>query len=102
MPGNFDESTDIEIIKQRKREGIDIPLQTNVQAKTTSTYLEYVRLVHNALPEVDYDDIDTSITFLGKRFLAPIIIDSMTGGTDEATVINGRLGELAEKYGFGM
>lgn len=102
MPDTFDASSDIEVIKQRKKEGIDIPLQKNVQAKTTSTYLEYVRLVHNALPEVDYDDIDTSMTFLGKRFSAPIIIDSMTGGTDEATVINGRLGELAEKYGFGM
>lgn len=102
MPDAFDASSDIEVIKQRKKEGIDIPLQKNVQAKTTSTYLEYVRLVHNALPEVYYDDIDTSMTFLGKRFSAPIIIDSMTGGTDEATVINGRLGELAEKYGFGM
>jgi isopentenyl-diphosphate delta-isomerase len=102
LPDTFDKSSDIEVIKQRKKEGIDIPLQKNVQAKTTSTYLEYVRLVHNALPEVDYDDIDTSMTFLGKRFSAPIIIDSMTGGTDEATVINGRLGELAEKYGFGM
>ena len=102
MPDTFDRPSDIEIIKQRKKEGIDIPLQQNVQAKTTSTYLEYVRLVHNALPELDYDDIDTSITFLRKRFSAPIIIDSMTGGTDEATVINGRLGELAEKYGFGM
>ncbi len=102
MQDAFDKPSDIEIIKQRKKEGIDIPLQQNVQAKTTSTYLEYVRLVHNALPELDYDDIDTSITFLRKRFSAPIIIDSMTGGTDEATVINGRLGELAEKYGFGM
>jgi isopentenyl-diphosphate Delta-isomerase len=102
LPDTFDASSDIEVIKQRKKEGIDIPLQKNVQAKTTSTYLEYVRLVHNALPEVDYDDIDTSTTFLGKRFSAPLIIDSMTGGTDEATVINGRLGELAEKYGFGM
>ncbi len=102
MPDTFNASSDIEVIKQRKKEGIDIPLQKNVQAKTTSTYLEYVRLVHNALPELDYDDIDTSMTFLGKRFSAPIIIDSMTGGTDEATVINGRLGELAGKYGFGM
>jgi isopentenyl-diphosphate Delta-isomerase len=102
LPDTSDASSDIEVIKQRKKEGIDIPLQKNVQAKTTSTYLEYVRLVHNALPELDYDDIDTSMTFLGKRFSAPIIIDSMTGGTDEATVINGRLGELAEKYGFGM
>jgi isopentenyl-diphosphate delta-isomerase len=94
--------SDIDIIKQRKKDGIDIPLQKNVQAKTTSTYLEYVQLVHNALPEIDYEDIDTSTTFLGRRFSAPLIIDSMTGGTDEATVINGRLGELAEKYGFGM
>ncbi len=65
------------------------------------TYLEYVRLVHDALPEMDYDDIDTSMTFLRKRFSAPIIIDSMTGGTDEATVINGRLGGLGENMALG-
>ena len=102
MPPDADVPSDIEIIKQRKKDGIEIPLNKNVQAKTTSTYLEYVRLVHNALPEVDYDDIDTSTKFLDRKFSAPIIIDSMTGGTDEATVINGRLGELAEKYGFAM
>lgn len=94
--------SDIEIIKQRKKDGIEIPLQKNVQARTTSTYLEYVKLVHNALPETNYDDIDLATQFLDHRFSAPIIIDSMTGGTDEATMINGRLGELAEKYGFGM
>jgi isopentenyl-diphosphate delta-isomerase len=54
------------------------------------------------LPEFDIDDVDISTKFLGKTFGAPIIIDSMTGGTDEATVINGRLGQLAERYGFGM
>lgn len=102
MPDTSDVASDIELIKQRKKDGIEIPLNKNVQAKTTSTYLEHVRLVHSALPELDYDDIDTSTNFLGHRFSAPIIIDSMTGGTDEATVINGRLGELAEKYGFGM
>ena len=102
MPDPSDAVSDIEIIKQRKKDGIDIPLQKNVQARTTSTYLEHVKLVHNALPEIDYDNIDLSTTFLGRRFSAPIIIDSMTGGTDEATMINGRLGELAEKYGFGM
>jgi isopentenyl-diphosphate delta-isomerase len=102
MPDASDVPSDIEIIKQRKKDGIEIPLQNNVQAKTTSTLLEYVRLVHNALPEIDYDEIDTSTEFLGHRFAAPLIIDSMTGGTDEATQINGRLGEVAEKYGFGM
>ena len=94
--------SDIEVIKQRKKDGIEIPLQKDVQSKTASTHLENVRLVHNALPELDYDDIDLSTTFLRRRFSAPLIIDSMTGGTDEATLINGRLGELAEKYGLGM
>lgn len=101
MP-DADVPSDIEIIKQRKKDGIDIPLHKDVQARTVSTYLEYVRLIHNALPELDYDDIDLSAKFLGHRFSAPLIIDSMTGGTDEATVINGRLGDLAEKYGLGM
>jgi isopentenyl-diphosphate delta-isomerase len=97
-----DRPSDIEIIKQRKREGIEIPLNKDVQAKTTSTYLEYVKLIHNALPELDYDEIDISTTFLKRKFSAPLIIDSMTGGAPEAARINGRLGELAEKYGFAM
>jgi isopentenyl-diphosphate Delta-isomerase len=49
-PDTSDVPSDIEIIKQRKKDGIEIPLNKNVQAKVTSTYLEYVRLLHNALP----------------------------------------------------
>src|ERR1044072_3758660 len=73
--------SDIEVIKQRKKDGIDIPLQKNVQAKTTSNYLEYVKFIHNALPELNYNDINTSTIFMKHKFSAPIIIDSMTGGT---------------------
>ncbi|HET7345481.1 MAG TPA: type 2 isopentenyl-diphosphate Delta-isomerase [Nitrososphaeraceae archaeon] len=102
MPDTSDFSSDIDIISQRKREGIEIPLHRNVQARSTSTHLEFVKFVHNALPEIDYDEIDTSTTFLNSPFRAPIIIDSMTGGTNEATKINARLGNLAEKYGFAM
>jgi isopentenyl-diphosphate Delta-isomerase len=97
-----DRAEDIEIIKQRKKEGIEIPLKEDVQARTRSTYLEYVKLIHNALPELDYDEIDTSTIFLNHKFFAPIMIDSMTGGTPEAMKINQRLGELAENYGFAM
>ena len=102
MPDSAQVPSDIAVIKQRKKDGIEIPLHNNVQARTTSTYLEHLKFVHNALPEIDYEEIDTSTEFLGHKFAAPLFIDSMTGGTDEATVINGRLGEVAEKYGFGM
>ena len=56
------EQSDIDVIKQRKLEGLNVPLTNEVQAKTTSTYLEYVQLVHNALPELDFDELDTSTT----------------------------------------
>ncbi len=92
----------VEVIKSRKLEGLTIPLRENVQARDTSTFLEYVMLIHNALPELDIDDIDTSTTFLNHRFSAPIIIDSMTGGTPEASIINARLAEVAEELNLGM
>lgn len=97
-----DTEQSIEVIKQRKLEGLQIPLKEQVQARTTSTYLEYVTLVHNALPELDLDEVDTSATFLNHKFSAPLIIDSMTGGTPEATKINQRLAETAEELGLGM
>lgn len=92
----------VNMIKNRKKEGIEIPLNENVQGRQNSTFLEYVQLIHNALPEINFDDIDLSTTFLNRSFSAPLIIDSMTGGTDEAFIINKRLGQIAEKYGFGM
>jgi isopentenyl-diphosphate Delta-isomerase len=102
MPDESDSPSDIEVIKQRKKEGLFIPLTRNVQAKESSTYLEYVKLIHNALPEIDFDGVETSQNFLNHKFKAPIIIDSMTGGTPEATKINSRLSLVAEKYGLGM
>ena len=102
MPDESDSPSDIEVIKQRKKEGIVIPLTRNVQAKESSTYLEYVKLIHNALPEIDYEAVETTQNFLNHNFKAPIIIDSMTGGTPEATKINSRLSLVAEKFGLGM
>jgi isopentenyl-diphosphate delta-isomerase len=102
MSDTSDLASDLKIISQRKKEGIEIPLQRNVQARSASTYLEFVKFIHNALPEIDYDEISTSTTFLNTSFGAPVMIDSMTGGTNEASKINARLGSLAEKYGFAM
>jgi isopentenyl-diphosphate Delta-isomerase len=99
---SMDPGSELETIKNRKKEGIEIPLKKGAQARTTSTYLEYVRFVHNALPEIDYADIETSCFFMNRRFSAPLIIDSMTGGTPEARKINERLGKLAQEYDIPM
>ena len=66
---NDDDSDYVEQIKRRKREGIEIPLKENVQGKRNSTCLECVKLFHNALPEVNFDEIDLGTTFLTSLFL---------------------------------
>ncbi len=82
-------------------------MQICVEGKVTNGItpgFERVMLVHHALPELNFSDIDTSIEFLGKRLAAPILITGMTGGCAEAKVVNRNLAEAAERVGvaFGV
>ena len=58
--------------------------------------------IHNALPELDIDEIDVGTTFLGKRLHAPILISSMTGGFDLARKVNRNLAAAAQALGIAM
>ena len=88
--------------QQRKSDHIHINLREDVDFKHVSTSFERYRFVHCALPGLDLEDVDTSITLLGKRLGAPLLISSMTGGTLEASTINQRLAEAAQAAGVGM
>lgn len=59
---------------------------------------EDITLIHQAMPEIDFQKIDTSASFLGKKISLPLMIDGMTGGTPEAKEINRGLAEAAEKF----
>ncbi len=87
--------------QKRKSDHIEIVSKKEVSHSVT-TWLEHVTLVHQAVPEVNFSEIDTSTTFLGKKLSAPIIISAMTGGTEEAAEINARLASAAEKLGIAM
>ncbi|AFE53459.1 type 2 isopentenyl-diphosphate Delta-isomerase [Rickettsia prowazekii] len=86
---------------ERKQEHIEINLKQNVNS-TLKSGLESIKFIHNALPEINYDSIDTTTTFLGKDMKAPILISSMTGGTARARDINYRLAQAAQKSGIAM
>ena len=64
--------------------------------------LEKYHFVHEALPELDLDRIDASISLFGKKLSAPILISSMTGGSEDAKTINFRLAEAAQEVGAAM
>lgn len=88
-------------IHKRKSDHIMINLTENVKSSNT-TGLEKFRLIHNAIPEIDLEEVDTSIVFFEKRLSFPFIISSMTGGTPETFDINKKLAKAAQKYQIGM
>lgn len=59
-------------------------------------------MVPDSLPELNLEEVDTTISFLGKELSLPLIINAITGGVDEALVINGSLARLAAQHGLGM
>ena len=86
--------------EQRKAEHVNIILNENVSAEYN--YWNDIRLVHNALPEIDLDDIDLGVKFFGKRLQAPLIISSMTGGFGMGKEINANLAKAAAEVGVAM
>lgn len=88
--------------ERRKADHIRINLEENVQFPRLTTGLERYWFVHQALPEIDLDRIDLSAPLLGKTLRAPLLISSMTGGTERAAQINRNLAEAAQAAGIAM
>jgi isopentenyl-diphosphate Delta-isomerase len=88
--------------QKRKKEHLEICLDTERVTSSLGTGLEGYRFVHNALPELDIDAIDLSTIFLSKRLSAPIFISSMTGGFDLARKVNRHLAAAAQELGLAM
>lgn len=91
-------------IEGRKADHIELCATGDVGFHHKTTLLEHVDLIHDSLPELALDEIDTSVTLLGKKLRAPLIISAMTGGTTRARDINKELASIAEErgYGFGL
>lgn len=86
---------------RRKADHIRINLEEDVRSGLT-TGLENYRLVHQALPEQNLDEISLESSLFGHSITAPILISSMTGGTTEAEMINRNLAAAAQKAGIPM
>ena len=90
-----------EEVKQRKIEHVSIALGQDISAQQRANWND-IQFVHQALPEVDLDEIDTSVTFLGHTLRYPIFMSSLTGGHPDVTSINRNLARAAERYGLAL
>jgi isopentenyl-diphosphate delta-isomerase len=86
----------------RKDEHLRINIDEDVAAKGVETGFDDWRFVHRALPEIDLADVDLRTTFLGRDVRAPLLVSCMTGGTEQARVINERLARVAQTHGLVM
>ena len=87
-------------LSHRKAEHVKVVLGREVEGRYR--YWDDVQLVHRALPEIDFADIDPSVTLLGHRLRAPIVITGMTGGFPDAAKINENLARAAAEVGVAM
>ena len=85
---------------ERKKDHLRICVEEDVEAGSTG--LVDVRLVHEALPELDFDSISTETRVLGKTLRYPIILEAITGGVSKAERINHDLAAVAEEFGVGF
>ncbi|HVT19379.1 MAG TPA: type 2 isopentenyl-diphosphate Delta-isomerase [Thermoanaerobaculia bacterium] len=81
--------------RDRKAEHIQLALEARMQLG--ANFFDEYLFEHAALPEIDFADIDLGVEFLGKRLDAPLLISSMTGGTEAAGRINRNLAAGAER-----
>jgi len=88
-------------IGSRKNDHIRINLEEDTRSGL-STGLEHYHFQHRALPELNFDQVDLSQMLFERQLIVPILISSMTGGTEEAAQINKTLALAAQQAGVAM
>ena len=92
----------MEPINQRKLDHINI-VSEDQSVDRRQQYFDRIRLMHRALPELNLEEVDPSTRFLGKALSFPLLISSMTGGSDEEIIrINRNLAAAAEAEGVAL
>ena len=85
---------------ERKIEHVRLCLNEEVGGSGITTGFEHYRFRHNALPELNFEDISLRTVFLERQLRTPFLISSMTGGSAATAAINARLAEAAERRGW--
>lgn len=67
-----------------------------------NTGLQDVFLVHNALPELNLNELELGTYLWGMECSVPIYINAITGGTPDVEYINKRLAQIAKTFNLPM
>lgn len=82
-------------IQKRKKDHVELCVSDDVGYKMSTGFDRYY-FRHNALPEVNLDDVFVGGTLMGRSFSFPLMISSMTGGYSDAGRINAQIARVCE------
>lgn len=86
----------------QKRKGDHIRLCLDPRSQADRSVFEKYRLPYVALPELALDEVSTAYQLFGKDLATPLLIASMTGGSEHGRAINMNLAKAAEHCGVAM
>ncbi|MBK9069813.1 MAG: type 2 isopentenyl-diphosphate Delta-isomerase [Myxococcales bacterium] len=97
-------ASDLQAIAARKADHLRLATTPASQFSQVTTMLEHVRLVHQALPELNLGEVELTTSVGGLALAVPIVITGMTGGAPQSAEINRDLARLAVRVGaaFGV
>jgi len=87
--------------EQRKQDHIELALMHENQAVEVHGF-DAIDLVHEALPDLDFADLDLRTTRLGRLVKVPFIVASMTAGHQNGVMINEHLMAACQQTGWAM
>lgn len=82
--------------QSRKLQHIQQALRLQV-ADCRDTLLHEIKLIHNCLPELDLAEISLSGEFLKKKITYPVVINALTGGSQDVVKYNEQLAMVAKQ-----
>ena len=89
----------IEKRRERKDEHIENYLKTSTH---NDPLFGDIYLDHNSLSDLNFDEIDTSVDFLGNKISMPLMVNAMTGGGEVSYDINEDLSSICKKLNIPM
>lgn len=84
-------------IKQRKKDHVDLTVSGEMAYNKPAGF-ENLDFKHNALPEIDLDEVTTGTQLQGRDFDFPLFISSMTGGYTDGGAVNAIIAEFCQDY----
>ena len=85
---------DLKLFEQRKKDHIRLALDSKTQNLTPHDFSR-IKLVPNALPELNFSEVNLETKLLDQKLSSPHFISSMTAGHKQGFEINSLLAEAA-------